>query len=104
MRDLERDRRMPRLGEHVMLGGLPCLVIEADAENGSITLQPLEDLPEEANNAFREVVRAQNGWWLRSPRFSPQLKGSLYDGDGNLRPITDVLNEMARACGWEGTK
>ena len=106
MWELERGDRMPQLGEHVMFGGLRCLVTEADDETGSVTLQPLEDLPEKATAAIRAVIAAQNResnhWWKQSPRIVPHPAGSLYDADGNLRSIPDVLSEIIEICGREG--
>ena len=106
MWELERGDRMPWLGEHVTFGGLRCLVIAIDNETGSVTLQPLEDLPEAATAALRAAIAEQNKevnrWWKRSPCCGTLPAGSLYDKDGNLRSVENVLNEIIEICGREG--
>ena len=108
MRIMKHGGRMPRLGEHVMFSGLHCLVIAADDEIGSVTLQPLEDLPEEAAAAISAAIAEQNKepyrWWECSPHCGRLPPGSLYDADGNLRSIEDVLNEITELCRKEGAK
>ena len=101
-RELERGDRMPQLGEHVMFGGLRCLVTEADDETGSVTLLPLEDLPEWVNAALWETTQKMNleknrKGWRHSPQCGGLPQGSLYDKNGNPRPLPDVLDEIVKA-------
>ena len=74
-------------------------------ESRKLTVSPSEtanNLKEALEKAFAGPSGISNhkgnaqSWWLRSLRLDPLPAGSLYDGDGNLRPIEDVLDDLAR--------